>query len=90
MQIMTGVHGQRNPGKVDPSLTAHYLLKCCLDSVEDLTRNRIDVNSTIDTICLSLVCVAPPVVRVSMRTCSWVLSLQMAFFLSNSTAYLAR
>ena len=86
---MTRVHGQRNPGKVETSLTAENLHTCCLGSVEDLTRNRINVNSTIDTNCLSRVCL-PPVVRVSMRTCSWVLSLRMAFFLSNSTAYLAR
>ena len=49
---------------------------CCLESVEDLTRNGIKVSSTINTIRLSRVCVAPPVVRVSMRTCTWVLSLR--------------
>ena len=59
---------------------------CCLKCVEDLTRNRINVSSTINTICLSRVCVALFVVRVSMRTCSWVLSLRMTFFLSNGTA----
>ena len=57
----------------------------CLGSVEDLTRNRIDVSSTIDTICLPRVCVAPLVVRVSVETCSSVLSWRMTSFPPNGT-----
>ena len=63
---------------------------CCLESVEDLTRNGINASSTINTIRLSRVCVAPPVVRVVMGICSWVLSLPKTFFFASGTADLAR
>ena len=108
MQLVAWLRGQRNPRKLEPSLTVHnphltnvgldpastlseielslrdrrvlqYTIRklfitvrrccmCSLESAEDLMRNRINVSSSINAICLSRVCIASPVIRVSMRT----------------------